>query len=981
MNTKTIGLLLGLLTALVLAYFLINGDGGTEAAALAPGSLAPGSDQTEGITPSNEELSKALAADSAAPTKRQEVPRQATKDEIKAAKKAEEEAERAQGPFFTGTVFGSDGMPIPDVDVKIEGSFGGGAGVVLGSVLKIAEETTTDRSGGFRVPRGRWPLQELSVELRARGFGVVRELRSPDTDSGDGNLGDFVLPRGVVLGGRVIDDNGEGVANATVRRTSIDDDGALDGMLRMASTFGRAGDQQTKTDDEGNFELKHERPGPYLLVVQHDDYPGLRQEGVAPSEGGEDLGILLRMPPTATIQGQIIGFPEGRKGVTVQAEVGKVGSDETATFAGLLGGMGMGNGQTAKVQPDGTFEIKGLAIGERYAVRATVQEGFFARAPCTETEEVQSGSTVLELDWNAGARVQFNVADEANGKALRNLTVRHRWEDQTTGMMPGMAKKLEFAGSRVSIEELRPTDSQGALEFSVYAEGYLEVRRSGIEVQALETIDLGTINLRLAPIVRVQVVDTATGKPLNKARVVLRPQQEDVEDMLEMNAEHSVGRSDRDGWCELPACSTELATLSVKKGGFASYERADIRMPKEGTSEEVARLFKGGSIEIEVVDANLDPAPEVTVIHRLPDESTKRHSTNTKGIVKLNDLEAGEHSFRAERSRGRRRRGGPRVQVGFDGDSLDYDWQTVVLTNDGDADVKIELPPTATVLGIVLLRGQPVSQARIMLAEGEESSASEELQSRMSERMQEIMPDGPSTTRTNGKGRFELNDAPMGKHRIRVARDDGSPAFYAPVTLREGENRIEIDLPSAAVEGRVVDGDGKPVAGATVETLSAPSEEDADDLAQVEMSMSFFGGGSSRGVRTDYDGTFRIEGIPPDVPLVVRAEATGYSRGQSGQFEVDDREMKRGIEIVLAASGSIRIEADETVARFQPVTAEFEEDIEEKPSPKMALLQGGAAVIRGLKPGKWRVYLTRNENDYQIVEVHAGEQSLVQLSQ
>jgi len=977
MTPKVLALLAGLCAVLALGYVFLTGEDSPPAAGLHAGALAPG--QELALTPEPPE-GGALPAGPAAPetpeVRRQAVPEAPDPEEERAARRAEREAAAAAGPAFTGTVFGSDGLPVPEVEVSVEGDLGG-ATVIFGDALKIAEETTTDRQGRFRVPRGRWPLSELSVELRARGFLVVRELRAPDTDSGDGELGDFVLPRGVVLAGQVVDAEGEPLEGASVRRTDVDDDGALDGMLRMASTFGRASDSQTETDAEGRFELLHEATGSYLIVVDHDDHPQLRQRGEAPPEGGEDLGIVLRMPPTAVIAGRILGFPEGRTGVRVVAAVVDESQDESATFAGMLG---VDSDAGVEVEPDGSFEIRGLLVGRRYAVKATVLEGFFQRTTCSETEEVSSGTQALELAWESGSSVVFDVADVHTGEALRPVIVRHRWEGENQrNLMGAMAKRLEFDGSRVRIDELRPAPAPGKLELSVYVEGYLEEHVAGIQVPELEEVDLGTVHLRPAPIVRVQVVDSQSGDPIRKARVVLRPQAPGEDDELGLYAEHSAERTDSDGWCELPACATELATLEVKKGGFAPFERSDVAMPKEGTGEELVRLFEGGRVEILVVDALQEPAPDIRVIHRKPDESTSRHETNSRGEVKLSGLEAGEHAFRAERSGGRgRRRGGARVSVNFDEDE-EEDWHSVVLTNGGEAELRLELPPTATIEGVVLLRGQPVTGARVSFAEGPESSASDELSSRMRERMARMMPEDATSTRTDGRGRFELQEAPLGRHRVRVARDDGSPAHYEAVDLRAGVNRVEVDLPSAAVAGRVVDGEGRPIAGATVETLRVTDEEDAEAVAQVEMAMSFFGRGNTDGVRTDYDGSFQIEGVPTDVPLVVRAQAAGYSRGQSAAIEVDPREIHRGVVIALDASGSIRVEVGGAATRFQPVTARWEGDEEDAPSPKMALLQGGSAVLRGLRPGKWRVYMTRDEEDYQLVEVRAGEQSQTSL--
>ncbi|MFT7670322.1 MAG: hypothetical protein ACI8X5_003030 [Planctomycetota bacterium] len=986
MNLKSIALLLGLVAAIAIALvFFGSGD-----------DLALRNAKSEGLTPSVEtsallpnsprdtELATPVVADREEDG-RKEVARKATKGEKRAKKKAEETARKEAGPALSGTVIGSDGSPIRSAEIKVEGNLGK-VGSLFGNALKLTEETTSDQQGRFTVPRGIWPIKELSVELRARGFLVGRELRTPENDSGDSSLGEFTLDRGVVLGGQVVDSSGEPIEGATIWRTSLDDDGAMDGITKFTRQFGGANSSTAKSKADGSFELLYEESGGYMLVAEHDSYPKTRQRGDAPLLGGEDLSIILRMAPTASISGRLVGYPTGRKGVTIRAALLDPQKDGQAALSGVFDSMGFDDAQTAKVMPSGEFKIEGLLVARKYAIRATIQNGFMARTNCSETKEVSSGAASLdiELEWEAGASLTFEVQEEGTNKALIGVTARHRWQDSKSGVFASAAQKAEFDGSHVYIDELRPSPSPGSLEISVLVEGYSQYRQRDILVAEDQKVDLGVVYLQKAPILRVQVTDSDSGKPLKRVRVLLRPQSSDDEGaMMLMNGEHATARTDSDGWCELPACSTELGTLFVKKGGYAAFERKDVLMPTGGLSEEFVRLFDGGKIEVLVVTNHNEPAPKIRVDHVRPDNSKERHETSSKGIVRLTDLEAGEHKFAASRSGSNNRRGGRGGQFSANGgEQTDTrDWHSVLISNGGEGSVKIELAPTATIEGVVMRNGLPFGQASVMLLEGEEGSAADELSARVKERMSKLMPNQrDSSTRTDASGHFQLEDAPLGKHRIRVARTDGSPSHITAVNLREGINRIEIDLPSAAVEGRVVDSEGNPVEGANVEALPMASGDDAQALAKAEMSMSLFGGNITTGVLTRYDGSFRIDGVPTDRPLMVRVRAAGFSRMNSEEFTVKERDTQHGIEIVLAASGSVLIRDDNGGAMFSSVRLEFEGEGENLPGPKMAFLQNGKAIVRELEPGTWRVFLSTDKESFELVEIRQGEQSEVSLT-
>jgi hypothetical protein len=559
--------------------------------------------------------------------------------------------------------------------------------------------------------------------------------------------------------------------------------------------------------------------------------------------------------------------------------------------------------------------------------------------------------------------------------------VRYRWEESSGGMMGMTRKARDFPGSHVLIDELRPTPSPSKLELMVSVEGYLEHRISGIEVHELEQLDLGIIRLRLAPLLRVRVVDAASGQPVSRARVVLQPEYGgEGGEFFALGGEIATGRTDSEGICEVPACGSATGTLTVNKGGYAPTALAGLAMPVDGRGEELVRLSRGGEVRVEVLESDGRPAPEAEVTHRDPAGTITTLTANAKGELRVRDLALGTHAFAAERSKagpGGRRRGG--IRVSLDDEASGTRWQEAVVTSGGRVDLRIDLPATARVEGLVLLRGEPVAQASITLMEGEAGSDQDEYRAQIAEKVSTLMPDAPASARTDGEGRFVLDDVEAGKHRIRVARGGGMPSHYAPIDVRIGTNRIEIALPGSAVEGRVTTADGAPIASARVEVLRFdPDDPAAGRSARMDLALSFFGAASSSGARTDGDGRFEIEGVPIGVPVVVEARAPGFVSKRSKDFQVAQDSVERGVEVALARSGSIRVRVEGTLDTFQTVRATLEGEAEDGPASRMALLKDGAALLADLRPGTWRVSVDRGEA-FELVEVRPGEESFVTL--
>lgn len=119
------------------------------------------------------------------------------------------------------------------------------------------------------------------------------------------------------------------------------------------------------------------------------------------------------------------------------------------------------------------------------------------------------------------------------------------------------------------------------------------------------------------------------------------------------------------------------------------------------------------------------------------------------------------------------------------------------------------------------------------------------------------------STPADSEGRFLFWDLPPGFYRITASTSGGSwQLAHKSVNLADGEN-AEIELRAEAVgtiSGRVIDQDGKPVAGMTVTMMrSAYSNGVLDNRGEDKAT-------------TEEDGTFVLTGVAPGVAHTLRAD-------------------------------------------------------------------------------------------------------------
>ncbi|MEA2599989.1 MAG: hypothetical protein QOF89_981 [Acidobacteriota bacterium] len=169
-----------------------------------------------------------------------------------------------------------------------------------------------------------------------------------------------------------------------------------------------------------------------------------------------------------------------------------------------------------------------------------------------------------------------------------------------------------------------------------------------------------------------------------------------------------------------------------------------------------------------------------------------------------------------------------------------------------------------------------------------------------------MRPANWNRTVTDADGAFAFDAVAPGAIEIRAEAPRYQTAELQGIEAKAGQELAGLELllpPAAAVEGRVLSPDGRPVPGAEITVVQSDSSP---------------GGFSGLFAQADGDGRYTLEGIPPG-PRTLEARADGYRRAvrdlevTAGTTSTADLILERGFEV----SGRVIDEAGNPVASVQ----------------------------------------------------------------
>lgn len=757
----------------------------------------------------------------------------------------------------------------------------------------VFAKTRTDEHGLFRFEhkKGLEPGLHLRVSARVPAYAP---FNYEFVHSGDMliDLGDLVLDRGVQLAGRVVDSDGVGIEGAVVKR--LVDDGP--GVLNIGQP---RGEEVCVSGPEGAFEIQSQAVGPWSFRVEAEGFQRADFEGetLRVDERLHDLEWTL--PLAASIRGQLVGKP---------AESGELRAELWPDNGG--GAIQIGGGmefQRSKIDTQGQFSFDGLEPGASYRVQV-IRPGsgpLTGSEPVTNAVVATAGGEDVRLEWHEGARVEMRVVDAVTGEAVERLGVRMGFSIPTPNQEAGVPRKF-YEGGHVVLAGLRPEGENDDLFIHLSAPGY-EVKSVTQPMRPTDRVNLGQVALIPAPRLDVTVTDP-DGQPVEGAAVTLEEVEHNpgmrvriMTSAGEVSARHDY--TDENGRVRLSSLPGVESTLTVRAADYAPHSES-VTLP-DGATEYEVRLAPGGSVLVRSFDANGDLAPRQPIEHTRPVGDAGGIPpvpvlTDSEGVHEFTGLEAGMHYFRIiERDAGM---GARSFSMSGNGGRPDGDgWQEVAVEPGGQAELDLQREARGGLSGQITAGGTPLAGAKLVLE-------------RKGAMFNGAMPGEGPTVLTSSNGDYRFTDIRAGEFELVISHKSRDLASRFDVELEAGEGEFDADLPVNSVSGRIVDGEGKPLAGVRVQAEVA-------NPGQAGMMIMFTSSGSGPGVMsistgeepdpviTDEDGRYTLQGLPED-ELVLEATLGGYQPAQGDPFEVGPGEEKDLADITLVPGGTLVVSID-----------------------------------------------------------------------
>ena len=892
---------------------------------------------------------------------------------------------------LVGRVIDSAGQPV--AGAQVSAGLGDHGFIAPGEASRGSGKlsATSDAQGRFELSGAKPGSLRLSV--RAEGFAPLNKSGLGIPAAARHDLGDFRLETSVVLEGRVLDKQGAPVAGAKLARTN------QDGVF----TFSAGDDSQTGppplavTAADGSFRIQQLATGPWRLRISSETHPDKVESGVTQRPGERVVGLSFVLEDGFEISGRVNGVPPAAL-ATASVQASAPGSGGDIFLAVGEDGLLAESRRKSSLANDGSFTIRGLREGT-YNLQARTpgtKETIWPRS-ASERVEAKTGDRGVLLVWQPASTLSFQVIDAKTRQPIEKLHASAR----VGGPMMFLNEQRErveslYPGGRVQLDDLRPRNSADHATLDVEATGYLDLHRADIALIQGGATDLGVIELQRTPTLSVKVIDEGTRAPIEGALVELRVVDDGGSEDIELGAgggtfrarrsvrveeNHdgevitSLGppvgtaRTDAQGLATLNAVPGKQGKLAVIAAGYAPWSQEPIVMPETGDMEITASLDLGGSVEITLLTADGQPVAGARVEHRAPDSSddpfggsfgrAKGAATDSAGKVLIANLAPGLHRFKPAKAPGATEGGMVFAIEGMD--SGGPDWSEVEVVRGTTASLVLREPKTAEVSG-------RISESSIALA-----GASLSLRRRGGDPGFDGMDDMPFAqgprAKTDGEGKYKFEKVEAGSYDLVVRHATRSMPARFPVEVDEDGVELDIDLPVSILEGRVLDGAGKPVVGAKVS-----AERKREERGGMRMvSIAIGGGDEGEGMvfdsssamgqssaRTDEDGRYVLRGVENDVDLVVRVDAKDCEPTASDPVSVALGQTRRGVDVAVSPAGRIKVKIVPAPGSSPGpclVTAEYLDSLPEGKTiePKTEFAQGGSVNFKGLRPGRWKL--------------------------
>ncbi len=681
---------------------------------------------------------------------------------------------------------------------------------------------------------------------------------------GEGRRLDIAMTLGATIAGKVVDENGAPVASArgTLMRGG---ENAFQGIRRMLRMGGETTAFRTRSD--GTFKASRLTPGEnQRLFVSHADFERTTLAGLSLPSGGMKSGIAIVMHRGATISG-VVKDANGQPIVDVEVQV-----DPSVSFRAGAGGMvanfarlgGPSMRPKTKTGADGTFQIKGMSVGE-YALQ--ISKPGFANERVDPVKVTEKGADPVAVTLGPGASIA-GIVRRKSGEGAEGYFVRvgagGRRAGGGGGLLGGAGTPLPTGPDGLFVlEGLKPGE---VYDLSVFGGAGIGPQKRGVTAPA------SNVEIQVAGTGRIAgtALDARSGQPLKSFSVSYEPArgggaiirlvargaggQTGIGQKREFNTE--------DGAFTLEDVPAGTWTVVVEAKGYQEARVANLVVEENGAKDGVeVRATPGIVLNGHVSDARTGRSVANASITHEPTGGGGPGGFGGFGgrAGVLAGLDAGdditsdaEGNFQIE--------GLSAGRIKVTAKNPDYtDGSEVVDVKDTGGTVEIKLTAGGSASGVVVAGNQPLANAQVALAVAGDAGFGRIL-------------GGGQTATTDATGRFVFDHLGAGRYSVSAGMN-GKSSDLSEFVLQAGDSKSDLVLSLSAgstIQGTV---SGLPDGWKTGATVAASGIE------------SFFAT-----TKVAADGSFQVTGVPAG-PVTLRAQAgdgLGTSRSATKQVTASD---------------------------------------------------------------------------------------------
>lgn len=602
----------------------------------------------------------------------------------------------------------------------------------------------------------------------------------------------------------------------------------------------------TRTDETGRFVLRGIVPGEIRVTATAEDAEDAREELGELADGYVRTDLPIRLGGGESVGG-VVQWSDGSPAKDVRVRVVR----ENDPWS---------QGATQKTDADGHFSCSGLSGGP-YAVLARGREDAASEWWRAREVGVVGGAADLLLVLELGDRISGGVVDD-RGEPLDRFTVRARPLDAALSRRAKGEVKERFRKAEGSFELAGL--GEGAWDVRIEARGHADAPWQRVSMPE-GAGELGFVLHRTAGV--SGHVRHPGGAPADGAKVVATsPDGEDVST-----------RSDEDGAFRLKnLVPGELELTAEADGRQASLSLSVELFPAEERAGLELRL-RGGARLVGRIDPSIDDYAERKILAS-PVGTYEFHTTlcDADGSFVFEGLSAGSwrvgFDWRSSGGAGEDWVAGYQKRAEENVELIEGETTEVVLGGPHERAVRV--------VGTVARDGEPLADQIVYVFPPADPAASP-----------------VNIARSDAEGGFSFELPGPGSYRFTAGRDQGHQVPFLRDVPEEPEVRVDLELPSAVLAGRVVRPDGSPAARQPL--MFVPVDAPAGSRALGDMQMAF----------TDSEGTFRLEGVPTGA-FFLRTGGWGLDNNGLGVRVLDGFELAEGEELVdlvieLASAGVV----------------------------------------------------------------------------